>query len=68
MKTRVFQKKYPEREQLVSILPFESGHIRLLRDKEFISEVQDLRPEEYNPCAGTLRLMESCSRCSTSWN
>lgn len=50
---RLSQKKYPEREQLVSILPFESGHIRLLRDKESISEVQDLRPEEYNPCAGT---------------
>ncbi len=47
------QMKYPEREQLVSIVPFESGNIRLLRDKVSITEVQDLRPEEYNPGACT---------------
>lgn len=47
------QKKYPERDQLVTIVPFESGNIRLLRDKVSISEVQDLRPEEYNPGACT---------------
>lgn len=50
---RQSQTKFPEREQLVSIVPFESGNIRLLRDKVSISEVQDLRPEEYNPGACT---------------
>ena len=43
------QKKYPEQEQLVSIVPFESGNIRLLRDKISINKVKDLRPKEYNP-------------------
>lgn len=47
------QEKYPEQQQLVSIVPFESGNIRLLRDKVAINEVQDLRPEEYNPGACT---------------
>lgn len=47
------QKKYPEQEQLVSIVPFESGNIRLLRDKVSIKEVNDLRPDEYNPGACT---------------
>lgn len=46
---RIAQKKYPEQKQLVSIVPFESGNIRLLRDKEPISKVKDLKPEEYNP-------------------
>lgn len=47
------QKKYPEQEQLVSIVPFESGNIRLLRDKVSIKEVKDLRPKEYNPGGST---------------
>lgn len=47
------QDKFPEQEQLVSIIPFETGNIRLLRDKVSIKEVNDLRPEEYNPCGGT---------------
>ena len=47
------QDKFPEQEQLVSIVPFETGNIRLLRDKVSIKEVNDLRPEEYNPCGGT---------------
>jgi len=47
------QEKYPEQQQLVSIVPFESGNIRLLRDKVTISEVKNLRPEEYNPGACT---------------
>ena len=47
------QDKFPEQEQLVSIVPFESGNIRLLRDKVSIKEVNDLRPDEYNPGAGT---------------
>lgn len=47
------QEKYPEQQQLVSIVPFESGNIRLLRDKVAISEVKNLRPEEYNPGACT---------------
>lgn len=46
---RSTQEKFPEQEQLVSIVPFESGNIRLLRDKVSITEVQNLRPEEYNP-------------------
>jgi len=47
------QEEHPEMKQLVSIVPFESGHIRLLRDKTPITEVQDLRPEEYRPGACT---------------
>lgn len=47
------QDKFPEQEQLVSIVPFESGSIRLLRDKVSIKEVNDLRPDEYNPGACT---------------
>ena len=47
------QDKFPEQEQLVSIVPFESGNIRLLRDKVSIKEVNDLQPEEYNPGACT---------------
>lgn len=50
---RKAQEKYPEQEQFVSIVPFESGNIRLLRDKVSIKEVNDLRPEEYNPGGGT---------------
>lgn len=46
---RKAQEKYPEQEQYVSILPFESGNIRLLRDKVSIQEVEDLKDEEYNP-------------------
>lgn len=47
------QDKFPDQEQLVSIVPFESGNIRLLRDKVSIKEVNDLRPDEYNPGART---------------
>lgn len=47
------QDKFPDQEQLVSIFPFESGNIRLLRDKVSIKEVNDLRPDEYNPGACT---------------
>ena len=47
------QDKFPDQEQMVSIVPFESGNIRLLRDKVSIKEVNDLRPDEYNPVACT---------------
>lgn len=47
------QDKFPDQEQMVSIVPFESGNIRLLRDKVSIKEVNDLRPDEYNPGACT---------------
>ena len=47
------QDKFPDQEQLVSIVPFESGNIRLLRDKISIKEVNDLRPDEYNTGACT---------------
>lgn len=46
---RKAQEKYPDQEQLVSIVPFESQNIRLLRDKVSITKVNDLCPEEYNP-------------------
>lgn len=50
---RNVQSKFPEQQQLVSIVPFESGNIRLLRDKEPIAGVKDLRADEYNPGACT---------------
>lgn len=46
---RKAQEKYLDQEQLVSIVPFESDNIRLLRDKVSVREVSDLRPDEYNP-------------------
>ena len=50
---RSAQQKYPEQKQYVSILPFDTNNLRLLRDKVSIEEVRDLRPDEYNPCGGT---------------
>ncbi|MBQ0081222.1 MAG: VWA domain-containing protein [Alistipes sp.] len=50
---RKAQERFPEQEQLVSIVPFESQNIRLLRDKVSIKEVNDLRADEYNPGACT---------------
>lgn len=50
---RSAQQKYPEQKQYVSILPFDTNNLRLLRDKVSIDEVRDLRPDEYNPCGGT---------------
>ena len=50
---RKAQEKYPDQEQIVSIVPFESDNIRLLRDKVSIRDVNDLRPDEYNPGAST---------------
>lgn len=46
---RSAQTKFPEREQLVSIVPFASDSIRLIRNKVSIADVQDLRADEYNP-------------------
>lgn len=46
---RSAQEKYPEQEQLVTIVPFQTGSIKFLRDAESITNIQDLRPEEYNP-------------------
>ena len=46
---RKAQQKHPELQQLVSIVPFESDNIRLLRDKEPIAQVRDLGDDEYNP-------------------
>ena len=58
------QDKFPEQEQLVSIVPFESGSIRLLRDKVSIKEVNDLRPDEYNPGACSTTPSASASTAS----
>lgn len=50
---RKAQEKYPEQEQLISIVPFESFNIRLLRDKVSIKDVEDLKENEYNPGGST---------------
>ena len=50
---RSAQQKYPEQKQYVTILPFDTDNMRLLRDKVSIDEVRDLSPKEYNPCGGT---------------
>ena len=50
---RKAQEKYPEQEQLVSIVPFETFNIRLLRDKVSIKDVEDLKADEYNPGGAT---------------
>lgn len=46
---RAAQEKYPEQEQLVTFVPFQTGSIKFVRDCANINDVQDLRPEEYNP-------------------
>lgn len=46
---RSAQEKYPEQEQLVTFVPFQTGSIKFVRDCANINDVQDLRPEEYNP-------------------
>lgn len=50
---RKAQEKYPEQKQLISIVPFESFNIRLLRDKVSINDVEDLKADEYNPGGST---------------
>ncbi len=50
---RKAQEKYPEQKQLVSIVPFETFNIRLLRDKVSIKDVEDLKADEYNPGGAT---------------
>lgn len=46
---RAAQEKYPEQKQLVTFVPFQSGSIKFVRDCVNISEVKDLRDDEYNP-------------------
>lgn len=46
---RLAQEKYPEQEQLVTFVPFQSGSIRFVRDCESISGIRDLEPGEYRP-------------------
>lgn len=41
---RSAQQKYPEQKQYVTILPFDTDNMRLLRDKVSIDEVRDLSP------------------------
>ncbi|MDO4191100.1 MAG: VWA domain-containing protein [Bacteroidales bacterium] len=50
---RSAQKKHPELKQIVSILPFNTDHLHLLRDRVAITEVDDLKTTEYNPLGGT---------------
>lgn len=46
---RLAQEKYPEQEQLVTFVPFQSGSIRFVRDCQSIREIRDLEPGEYRP-------------------
>ncbi|MBR5069071.1 MAG: VWA domain-containing protein [Bacteroidales bacterium] len=43
------QEKYPEQEQYVTFVPFQTGSIKFVRDCEPISEVKDLESKDYNP-------------------
>ncbi len=43
------QEKYPEQEQYVTFVPFQSGSIKFVRDCEPIANVKDLEPKDYNP-------------------
>ncbi len=47
------QEKYPEQEQYVTFVPFQSGSIKFVRDCEPINNVQDLNENDYNPGACT---------------
>ncbi len=43
------QEKYPEQEQYVTFVPFQTGSIKFVRDCEPIANVQDLNEKDYNP-------------------
>ncbi len=43
------QEKYPEQEQYVTFVPFQTGSIKFVRDCEPIANVQDLKDNDYNP-------------------
>ena len=43
------QEKYPEQEQYVTFVPFQTGSIKFVRDCEPIANVKDLEPKDYNP-------------------
>ena len=46
---RSAQEKYPEQEQYVTFVPFQTGSIKFVRDCEPIANVKDLEPKDYNP-------------------
>lgn len=50
---RMAQKDFPDQKQFVSILSFDTSHMKFLRNKKSITEVQDLEQKEYNPNGGT---------------
>jgi len=50
---RAAQEKYPDQEQYVTFVPFQSGNIRLVRDCENIRNIRDIHPSEYGPNGGT---------------
>lgn len=47
------QRKFPEMEQVVNLLTFDSEHQTFIYDNVPAKEARKLKPEQYNPCAGT---------------
>lgn len=50
---RLMQKKYPETEQRVTLITFDSEHTKWHYDNKAASETKDLSWKAYQPCAAT---------------
>ena len=50
---RSMQEKYPETEQHVTLVTFDSGHIKWHFDDALARDTHDLNRKDYNPCAAT---------------
>ncbi|MCR5850911.1 MAG: VWA domain-containing protein [Bacteroidaceae bacterium] len=50
---RVMQRKYPETEQMVTLITFDSDHTKWHYDNTPASKTQDLSWNAYQPCAST---------------
>ena len=50
---RSLQEKYPEREQRVTLVTFDSDHVKWHYDNTSAKETRDLAWNAYNPCAAT---------------
>ena len=50
---RQMQEKFPDQEQRVTLITFDSDHTKLHYDNTPVAQTKDLAWEAYNPCAAT---------------
>ena len=50
---RQMQEKFPEQEQRVTLITFDSDHTKLHYDNTPAGQTKDIAWKAYNPCAGT---------------